>query len=47
MDVSPDNLDTWLAAQAEAEAKRLKASGHALPAEASASVAAPVARALP
>ncbi len=31
MDVSPDNLDTWLAAQAEAEAKRLKASGHAVP----------------
>ncbi|QIL21452.1 penicillin-binding protein 2 [Thermomonas sp. HDW16] len=47
MDVSPDNLDTWLAAQAQAEAKRLKASGHALPAASSASVSAPAARAVP
>ena len=43
MDVSPDNLDTWLAAQAEAEAKRLKASGHAAPADATATASAPVA----
>ena len=27
MDVSPDNLPAWLAAQEEAEAKRLKAQG--------------------
>lgn len=27
MDVAPDDIDTWLAAQAEAEAKRQKASG--------------------
>ncbi|MFC0676948.1 peptidoglycan D,D-transpeptidase FtsI family protein [Lysobacter korlensis] len=27
MDVAPDDIDTWLAAQAEAEAKRLKANG--------------------
>ena len=27
MDVSPDNLESWVAAQQEAEAKRLKASG--------------------
>lgn len=27
MDVSPDDIDTWLAAQAEAEAKRVKANG--------------------
>jgi cell division protein FtsI (penicillin-binding protein 3) len=46
MDVSPDNLDTWLAAQAEAEARRLKASGHALPVDATASVPAPAARAV-
>ncbi len=46
MDVSPDNLDTWLAAQAEAEAKRLKASGHALPATTTASAPAPAARAV-
>lgn len=32
MDVSPDDLPAWLAAQQLAEAKRLKASGHALPA---------------
>ena len=44
MDVSPDNLDTWLAAQAEAEARRLKASGHA---HATASTPPPAARALP
>ena len=31
MDVSPDNLDAWLAAQAVAEAKRAKAAGHAVP----------------
>jgi cell division protein FtsI (penicillin-binding protein 3) len=47
MDVSPDNLDAWLAAQAEAEAKRVKASGHALPAEATANVAAPAAGVVP
>ena len=46
MDVSPDNLDAWLAAQAEAEAKRLKASGHALPVDATATVPAPAARAV-
>ena len=34
MDVSPDNLDAWLAAQATAEAKRAKASGHAVPVQA-------------
>jgi len=31
MDVSPDNLDAWLAVQAAAEAKRMKAEGRALP----------------
>nr|HPM57683.1 penicillin-binding transpeptidase domain-containing protein [Thermomonas sp.] len=31
MDVSPDNLDAWLAAQAAAEAKRAKAAGHPVP----------------
>jgi cell division protein FtsI (penicillin-binding protein 3) len=46
MDVAPDNLDAWLAAQAEAEARRLKASGHALPADATAAVPAPAARAV-
>jgi len=47
MDVSPDNLDTWLAAQAEAEAKRLKASGRGVPARATAATApAPATRAL-
>ena len=47
MDVSPDNLDAWLAAQAQAEARRLKASGRALPAPATTSAApAPIARAL-
>jgi cell division protein FtsI (penicillin-binding protein 3) len=34
MDVSPDNLDAWLAAQATAEAKRAKAGGHAVPVQA-------------
>ncbi|RPE79529.1 peptidoglycan D,D-transpeptidase FtsI family protein [Vulcaniibacterium tengchongense] len=34
MDVPPDDIDTWLAAQAEAEAKRAKAAGKALPAAA-------------
>lgn len=34
MDVSPDNLDAWLAAQAVAEAKRAKANGQALPVQA-------------
>jgi len=34
MDVSPDNLDAWLAAQAVAEAKRAKASGQAVPVQA-------------
>ena len=47
MDVSPDNLDAWLAAQAEAEAKRLKASGRALPAQSTAAMpSAPAARAV-
>ena len=46
MDVSPDDLDAWLAAQAQAEAKRLKASGHALPLDATATVPAPAARAV-
>ena len=51
MDVSPDNLETWLAAQAQAEAKRLKASGHAVPAQvlpeqATASAPVPAARAV-
>jgi cell division protein FtsI (penicillin-binding protein 3) len=27
MDVAPDDIDTWLAAQAEAEAKRTRANG--------------------
>ena len=31
MDVPPDDMDSWLAAQAEAEAKRQKASGRAAP----------------
>ena len=46
MDVAPDNLDAWLAAQAEAEAKRLKASGQAAAADVIASAALPTARAL-
>ena len=33
MDVSPDNLDSWMVAQQEAEAKRLKALGHKAPVE--------------
>lgn len=45
MDVSPDNLDAWLAAQAEAEARRLKGSGHALNVAATARAPAPAARA--
>ena len=32
MDVAPDDIETWLAVQAEAEAKRLKAEGVAIPA---------------
>jgi len=32
MDVSPDNLDAWLAVQAAAEAKRMKAEGRTPPA---------------
>ncbi len=32
MDVSPDNLDAWLAAQASADAKRQRAGGSAAPA---------------
>jgi len=47
MDVSPDNLEAWLAAQAAAEAKRLKASGRALPQATAAAAVAPAARALP
>jgi cell division protein FtsI (penicillin-binding protein 3) len=27
MDVAPDDIDTWLAAQAEADAKRTRANG--------------------
>ena len=47
MDESPDNPDAWRAAQAEAEAKRLKASGRALPAQSSAAMSsAPAARAV-
>jgi cell division protein FtsI (penicillin-binding protein 3) len=42
MDVAPDDLDAWLAAQAVAEAKRQKASGHALPVSTVASTDAPV-----
>ena len=47
MDVSPDNLDAWLAAQAVAEARRARASGQALPVQAVADAAAPAARAAP
>lgn len=32
MDVPPDDIDTWLAVQAEAQAKRIKANGGNLPA---------------
>jgi cell division protein FtsI (penicillin-binding protein 3) len=32
MDVAPDDLETWLAAQAVAEAKRQKANGRGTPA---------------
>ena len=46
MDVSPDNLDAWLAAQATAEAKRAKASGHAVPVQAVADAGVPTARAV-
>ena len=47
MDVSPDNLDAWLAAQAAAEAKRAKAAGHPVPVQAVADAgSAPVAGAL-
>jgi cell division protein FtsI (penicillin-binding protein 3) len=46
MDVAPDDIETWLAAQAEAEAKRLKASGGAKAiAPRSITAAAPVATA--
>ncbi|MFS8137771.1 MAG: penicillin-binding protein 2, partial [Thermomonas sp.] len=31
MDVAPDDLDTWLGAQAVAEAKRQKAAGRTTP----------------
>jgi cell division protein FtsI (penicillin-binding protein 3) len=41
MDVPPDDIDTWLAAQAAAEAKRVRASGGAV-----AAVAMPAAAAL-
>ncbi|MEF9977325.1 MAG: penicillin-binding transpeptidase domain-containing protein [Thermomonas sp.] len=44
MDVSPDNLDAWLAAQAVAEAKRAKASGHAVPVQAVADAGVTTAR---
>jgi cell division protein FtsI (penicillin-binding protein 3) len=47
MDVPPDDIDTWLAAQAVAEAKRAKANGHAPPpVDPTASVALPTARAV-
>ncbi|MDQ3205421.1 MAG: penicillin-binding protein 2 [Pseudomonadota bacterium] len=52
MDVAPDDIDTWLAAQAAAEAKRLKANGGkpgtgpVLPASAPLPVAVPVAAGL-
>ena len=46
MDVSPDNLDAWLAAQAAAEAKRAKAAGHAVPVQAVADAATAAAGAL-
>lgn len=39
MDVSPDNLDAWLAVQAAAEAKRMKAEGPVLPAPTAAAAA--------
>ena len=42
MDVAPDNLDAWLAAQADAEAKRRKAAGKTAPL-ASSNAALPVA----
>ena len=45
MDVPPDDIDTWLAAQAVAEAKRLKANGQSPVVDATAS-AAPTARAV-
>ena len=45
MDVPPDDIDTWLAAQAVAEAKRLKASGNAPAVDATVN-AAPTARAV-
>ena len=41
MDVPPDDIETWLAAQAAAEAKRLKASGAGVRAPAVAAVVAP------
>ena len=34
MDVNPDDIDTWLAAQADTEAKRIKANGGKLPSDA-------------
>lgn len=42
MDVAPDDLDAWLAVQAEAEAKRRKASGRIAPVATSATTAAPI-----
>ena len=45
MDVPPDDIDTWLAAQAANDAKRARAQGHA-PAAAPAPVAAPAAAAV-
>ncbi len=43
MDVAPDDLDTWLAAQAVAESKRQKASGRAMPAPLSSSTTSSIA----
>lgn len=45
MDVSPDNLDAWLAVQAAAEAKRLKAEARVAPLPAIATAPAAAARA--
>ena len=47
MDVSPDNLEAWLAAQAAAEAKRLKASGRTLPTQVAASLPTPLSGGVP
>ena len=47
MDVSPDNLDAWLAAQAVAEAKRARAAGRAVPVQAVADAGTAAAGAMP